>query len=150
MFTRPSVKDRSFMSVLPEIVEEVRRWIEKAENDFRNAEYVLKMEEDCPFDTVCYHCQQCVEKYLKALLIYRSVDFPRTHDIVVLFNMLKNPDSSKLDIGVIQPLNRYSIEARYPGYWDPIRKEEAENAIRAARAFRVAVRKILDELLSEK
>jgi HEPN domain-containing protein len=134
------------MSVLPEIVEEVRRWIEKAENDFRNAEYVMRMERDCPYDTVCYHCQQCVEKYLKALLIYRSVDFPRTHDIIVLFNMLKNTDSSKLDIGIIQPLNRYSIEARYPGHWDPIGREEAENAITAARSFRVVARKILDKL----
>ncbi len=138
------------MNVVPEIVEEVRRWIEKAENDFRNAEYVMKMEKGCPFDTVCYHCQQFVEKYLKALLIYRSIGFPRTHDIVVLFNLLKYTDSSKLDINTIQPLNRYSIEARYPGDWDPIEKEEAENAVKTARAFRVSVRKILEELLIEK
>jgi hypothetical protein len=41
-----------------EIAAEVRRWVEKAENDLRNAEYVMTMKEDCPFDTVAYHCQQ--------------------------------------------------------------------------------------------
>ena len=66
---------------------EVRRWVEKAEHDLRNAEYVLGLAEDCPTDTVCFHCQQCVEKYLKALLIHHGIDFPRTHDLVVLLNL---------------------------------------------------------------
>jgi HEPN domain-containing protein len=51
------------MNTRPEIVAEVRRWVKKAENDFRNAEYVLTLEENCPFDTVCYHCQQCAEMF---------------------------------------------------------------------------------------
>ena len=49
----------------------------------------MTLAENCPYDTVSYHCQQCVEKYLKALLIHRNVDFPRTHDLVVLFNLLR-------------------------------------------------------------
>jgi len=57
------------MSEQPEITEVVRGWIEKAENDLRNAEYVLQMEQGCPTDTVCFHCHQCAEKYLKALLV---------------------------------------------------------------------------------
>jgi len=44
----------------------VAEWVRKAENDIRNAEYTLTMGEDCPYDTVCFHAQQCVEKYLKA------------------------------------------------------------------------------------
>lgn len=46
------------MSGQPEVVAEVRRWVEKAEHDLRNAEYVLTLGEDCPTDTVCFHCQQ--------------------------------------------------------------------------------------------
>jgi hypothetical protein len=44
------------MTTPHEINAEVRRWVEKAENDFRNAEYVLTLKENCPFDTVSYHC----------------------------------------------------------------------------------------------
>lgn len=76
------------MSGQPELVAEVRRWVEKAEHDLRNAEYVLTLGEDCPTDTVCFHCQQCAEKYLKAILVSRGVAFPKTHDLVLLLNLL--------------------------------------------------------------
>ena len=59
------------MSERPEPRAAVRLWVEKAEHDLRNAEYVLTLAERRPFDTVCFHCQQCAEKYLKALLIVR-------------------------------------------------------------------------------
>ena len=39
------------------------------------------MEDDCPTDTVCFHAQQCVEKYLKAFLVLEGIDFPKAHDI---------------------------------------------------------------------
>jgi len=39
----------------------VAQWVQKAENDIRNAEYILTMGEDCPFDPVCFHAQQCIE-----------------------------------------------------------------------------------------
>jgi HEPN domain-containing protein len=48
----------------------VRLWIEKAESDYKAFQKLLEMGEDCPFDTVCFHAQQCVEKYIKARLVY--------------------------------------------------------------------------------
>jgi HEPN domain-containing protein len=126
-----------------EIIVEVRRWIEKPENDFRNAEYVLTLVENCPFDTVSYHCQQCAEKYLKAALIYRETDFPKTHDLVVLFNLLQKENPLSLRIEGVQPLNRYSIEARYPGDWEPIDESEAKDAFDMVRNIRNAARALL-------
>ena len=124
---------------------EVRRWVEKAEHDLRNAEYVLGLAKDCPTDTVCFHCQQCAEKYLKALLIHHGIDFPRTHDLVVLLNLAAHAADLALGMEQVQPLNRYSVEARYPGDWDPIDIEEAGDALRKARAVREAIRAILPE-----
>ncbi|MBI4772733.1 MAG: HEPN domain-containing protein [Deltaproteobacteria bacterium] len=135
------------MSAPPEIIAEVRRWVEKADNDFRNAEFVLTMDRNCPFDTVAYHCQQCAEKYLKALLVYWNVDFPRTHDLVVLFNLLRDTTPVELSLEDVQPLNRYSIEARYPGAWDPVEEAEAKAALLMARKVRVTVRSILHPAL---
>jgi len=131
------------MNEQPDITTEIRRWVEKAEHDLRNAEYVLTLKEDCPTDTVCFHCQQCAEKYLKALLVSLGIAFPKTHDLVVLFNL--NPSESGLSLQVeeVQPLNRYSVEARYPGDWDPIDTQEAAEAVNMARGVRKAVRSVL-------
>jgi len=135
----------------PEFNIEIRRWVEKAEHDLRNAEYVLTIKENCPTDTVCFHCQQCAEKYLKALLVSRRIPFPRTHDLVVLFNLIREICAMPLKVGEVQPLNRYSVEARYPGDWDPIDLREAAEAVNMARCVRQAVRKLLPkEVLQER
>ena len=101
------------MNEPPEITAVVRGWVEKAENDLRNSEYIIMMEHDCPTDTVCFHSQQCAEKYLKALLVCRGISFPKTHDLVVLFNLLPKEPRQSLGMKDVQPLNRYSVEARY-------------------------------------
>ena len=45
--------------------ELINEWITKAENDLLNVENNLNSK-SIPLDTVCYHCQQAAEKYLKA------------------------------------------------------------------------------------
>jgi|HubBroStandDraft_6_1064221.scaffolds.fasta_scaffold340642_2 HEPN domain-containing protein len=67
----------------------VRQRVDKAEQDFRSAERLLSIEEDCPFDHVTFHAQQCAEKYLKALLVERGTDFPRTHSLRILTQLLE-------------------------------------------------------------
>ncbi len=137
------------MSARPEIIAEVGRWIEKAEHDLRNAEYVLTMEDDCPFDTVCFHCQQCAEKYLKGLLVLHDIQFSKTHDLRRILDLVKENTAVDLSPRTVVPLNRYSIEGRYPGDWEPITEEEARAAICMARAVREAVRKhVPNEILN--
>ena len=131
------------MNERPDIMIEIRQWVAKAESDLRTAEYVLTMEKDCPTDAVCFHCQQCAEKYLKALLLSRSIDFPRTHDLVLLFNLAARHCGLSLYLIEVQPLNRYSVEARYPGDWEPIDRQEAIDAANMARLLRETVRSLL-------
>ncbi|MCK5243325.1 HEPN domain-containing protein [bacterium] len=134
------------MSVLPDDkIPTLRLWIEKAEHDLKNAEYTLTLFEECPFDTICYHAQQCAEKYLKVLLLYRCEDFPKTHDLRLLLQRTMIQIQLKLEMGDILKLNRYAIEARYPGRWEPITRQEAEEAIAMARKIRVEIRKHLPQ-----
>jgi|SRR3990172_2065961 len=121
----------------------VAQWLERAEHDLRNAEHTLTLEENCPFDTVCFHAQQCAEKYLKALLVSLSVDFPKTHDLVVLLRLVKATGLVGLEASDVQLLNRYTVEARYPGDWEPITRAEAEHAVATARRVRAVVRSCL-------
>ena len=119
------------------------QWVEKAEHDLIAAEYTLTLKKNCPHDTICFHAQQCAEKYLKALLVSMSVDFPKTHDLRVLMQRVPKDLNLRLTIREVLPLNRYTIEARYPGEWEPITRKEAEKAVAIARKVRQAVRKHL-------
>ena len=73
----------------------VLQWVEKAEHDLLNIENNL-VASHVPWDTVCFHAQQCAEKYLKALLVWKQIDFPKTHDLRVLLQRLSR-DLSQLN-----------------------------------------------------
>lgn len=121
----------------------VQQWVTKADNDLRNAEHTLLLGEDCPFDTVCFHAQQCAEKYLKAMLISRGQDPPQTHDLRLLVRRLPSEIAAHFDLDRLLVLNRYSVEARYPGDWEPILREDAREAVELAKDVRAAVRALL-------
>ena len=104
------------------------QWIKKAENDLKNAVHTLKLGEDCPTDTVGFHAQQCVEKYLKGLLSFRGIDFPKTHNITELVALL--PASTPVDLTPEDQelLTDYATVTRYPGDYDEIPLAEATSA----------------------
>ena len=98
---------------------------------------------DCPFDTVCFHAQQCAEKYLKALLLQAGSEPPRTHDLRLLLQRLPADLAVLFRMEDMVELNRYSIEARYPGECEEISRAEAERAVMLARAVCTAARQLL-------
>ena len=123
----------------PERLHLFHQWIEKAEEDYKNAEYVLTLREDCPVGTVCFHSQQCVEKYLKAVLVCWSLQVPRSHDLLELYTRIPADHRPLLAPEGLAVLNRYAVEARYPGDWDIVSRQEAEDAFRIALAVREAI-----------
>ena len=76
------------MPVPKAVIAVIREWLVKAENDLKTAVHTLTLGQDCPTDTVCFHVQQCVEKYIKALLVLRATPFSKTHNIRVLRALL--------------------------------------------------------------
>jgi len=118
-------------------------WAEKAENDLKNAGHTLKLGTACPTDTVCFHVQQCVEKYLKALLVTRGIDFPRTHDIEDLMASVPADCRPKLTLSEQGLLTDYATATRYPGDYEPISLPEARAAVALARQVRKQIRKLL-------
>jgi HEPN domain-containing protein len=131
------------MSEPPELRKQVARWVEKAEHDFRAAEHAMELAEEGLTDIVAFHCQQCAEKYLKAFLLYRGVPFPRTHDLRLLLDLIPPGVSLGLQREQVVTLNRYVIEGRYPGDWEPITVAEVQRALETAQAVRQAVLKEL-------
>ena len=130
------------MTARPRLEDLVWSWVSKAENDLLNIENNLAAN-DIPWDTVCFHAQQGGEKYLKALLVFQRIDFPKIHDLTELYALLPKELPLSIDPRLLDRLNPYAIEGRYPGVWEPVEREEALRAVEAARAVRDAVRRIL-------
>ena len=125
------------------VIKVVREWIEKAENDLKNAAYTLKMGEDCPTDTTCFHAQQCVEKYLKAFLTLKRIDFPKTHDVGELMALISKYIRLQLTVEEQRRLTDYATITRYPGDYESIPLSEAWRAVAIAGRARKDVRGLL-------
>jgi HEPN domain-containing protein len=86
-------------------------WVEKAEGDFATASREIRARKSPNFDAVCFHAQQCAEKYLKALLQEAGVQFGRTHHLIALLDLLvSNFQSWELLRPQLQSLNAYSVQ----------------------------------------
>jgi HEPN domain-containing protein len=131
------------MNVPPEVLEVLAQWVQKAEHDLEAANRILALEDGCPFDTVCFHCQQVAEKYLKCLLTFRGIAAPRTHDLRALALLL--PEDARLPMGSerLAELNPYAVQVRYAGDWPEPMLSDAHRALELATAVRQAARELL-------
>ena len=99
--------------------------------------------EECPFDAVCFHAQQLAEKYLKALLVHKGIDFPKTHDLAEIASLLPHDLIPPIDKGEQDFLSQHAVTSRYPGDPDLISSLEASQAIAIARRVRDWARNLL-------
>lgn len=124
------------------VLREVRAWIEKAENDFKNIALVLPAA-DAPLDTVCFHAQQAAEKYLKALLTFYGIPFPKTHDLPELLLLLPNESRVAAEVGDLTDLADAGVVARYPGDLVTCDRATVEEMVQKASTVKSSM---LDEL----
>jgi HEPN domain-containing protein len=96
--------------------ETVREWVAKAEADYATATRENAVADAPNNDVICFLCQQCIEKLMKAILVDRAMVFPRTHDLVALHRLLESavPDWS-WDETELQTLSLGAVDYRYPG-----------------------------------
>jgi HEPN domain-containing protein len=118
-----------------------RAWAEYAEADYDAACTMLRRRR--PLNNhACYCSQQCAEKYLKAMLVFRGVVVPRTHDLIRLSELCASVGILvAVDLKNLNTLSEYAIAARYPG--DAPTIEEARDALTVAKAVRRFSRKYL-------
>lgn len=96
---------------------DVQQWLTYAEADLRAAEHLL---ESGDFMAGAFHCQQAVEKLLKAIIVAESQKRPPyLHNLRLLLehiDTIEVPDDLVSKILWIEP---HYIGARYPGVLDP-------------------------------
>jgi HEPN domain-containing protein len=131
------------MNDKPDVLQSVswKSWVERAEEDYLLALSAIKRKSPLTYGAT-FHAQQCIEKFIKALLSSRQVKFPHTHDLAALGTLCQRH-------GIVLPisddnlelLSAYAVEARYPGTLPS--NDEAREAIQVARTLRRFVKKML-------
>jgi HEPN domain-containing protein len=91
------------------------------------------------YDAAVFHAQQCAEKYLKARLEEAGIAFSRTHDLLVLHQLVLSVEPAWTGL---QPflisLNPFAVAYRYPG--SSATKADARDALKNCREVRSVVR----------
>jgi HEPN domain-containing protein len=118
-----------------------RAWVRKAEADYRGARRLAGKRPPL-HDLVCFHCQQCAEKYLEALLEELGIAVAKTHDRAILLTVLRphHAGLGSLRRGLLF-LTDFAVDTRYPGA--AASKRQAEAALRWAAKVRTAARALL-------
>ena len=123
----------------------VRQWLQKADEDFLASLYLLRSQSQL-YATVCFHTQQCVEKVIKAILLYNRTRFPHTHDITELLDLLNNTQPILADsLRITTGLYPYAINTRYPTEEPAFSIEEAKSSLEITVEARTKIRKYLQD-----
>jgi HEPN domain-containing protein len=120
----------------------LNEWIEKAKEDYGVAIRELRARKNPAFNAICFHAQQCIEKYLKATLTKQAKPFTKTHDLDALLNA--SLDQFPLWAGMsadMKRLSQYAVQFRYPG--ESADRPEAVLAVKTMKRCRMEIRQTL-------
>ena len=110
-------------------------WIKKGEDNCISAVDLMRRKRKRVFDVVCNQCQQCAEKYLKAILVRHNLSFPKTHGLTELEELVAQVEPNvRLIHAALDILDPYAVDIRYPGL--QATEQEAKGAIKAMKEVR--------------
>ena len=114
---------------------EVVDWLEEAKADLRHSKSSIEIGD---YNWACFAAQQAAEKSLKASILHILGEYPRGHDLVKLYNMIKDSISIDIKLAELSRLSSYYTQARYPNAGierpsEEITREQAEEALEVAR-----------------
>ena len=89
-------------------------WIFFADKDLQAAEIIINDEHPLT-NIVAFHCQQAIEKYLKAYIIEKKGSLTRIHDLIKLNAIANEIKDLGIDEKKLIVLNEVYLDSRYPG-----------------------------------
>jgi HEPN domain-containing protein len=118
------------------LLDETRRWVERAQGDLRAAE-ICAVELPA---TALFHCQQAAEKYMKAYLTWNQKVFRKTHELRELAEACAQIDPAlKSTLDPAEALSKYAWQFRYPGAPYEPDAQEAATGLTLAEQVRAAL-----------
>ena len=69
-----------------------------------------------PHEAIGFHAQQACEKFLKTVAVLHGIVFERTHDLIVLHELLtRHGINIPVPKDTLRALNSYAVQFRYEG-----------------------------------
>ena len=91
-------------------------------------------------DIVCFHLQQCVEKYMKARLEEAGIAISKTHDLEKLLSLVLPVEPLWATLRpALAAITDYAVEVRYPGR--TVSPQEARELLRDTNHIRLLARR---------
>jgi HEPN domain-containing protein len=108
-----------------------QEWLRRAKSNLARARQPKPAE--TVWEDLCFDAEQAVEKAFKAVLVFRGIDFPRTHNIRILFSLL-NPTGQEMPQEFRQAIGFtiYATVCRYPGEAEPVTEHDYREAVALA------------------
>ena len=94
--------------------EYLKQWLFRANEDIAVMQTLAEQSIDSYTSTICFHCQQAVEKFLKALLVFHKIDFPKTHDVDFLLKKCSQVENLNFNNIDLKDLSDFGVDIRYP------------------------------------
>ena len=129
--------DKNFMNPL------TLEWAETAEEDYAIVKLIQQAPTQGLNNPICFHAQQCIEKYLKAWLQEANLPVPRPHDVKELLDLIvPTLPAWRAWEAAFSEFDKYAVDARYPGYFATA--IDAQQAVQICTEVRQAVRATLE------
>ncbi|MGH7792123.1 MAG: HEPN domain-containing protein [Thermodesulfobacteriota bacterium] len=107
-------------------------WLRRAKGNLARAKQTKP--KDAFWEDLCFDAQQAAEKAIKAVLIFRKLEFRKTHDLRELLTLLNSGDFPiPEEIWEAVDLSDYAVETRYPGVTEPVSEKEYRVAVALAK-----------------
>ena len=121
------------------IADFVQQWLKKADLDLQAAR-LLCAGELTDYFVSGFHAQQAVEKYIKAFLVRHQIEFPKTHNIGRLRQLVARRDATLAErLERADVLTPYGVDMRYPEEFEVVSQKRAEQAVTLAEWVRAEI-----------
>lgn len=108
-------------------------WFKHAQSDLNLA--CIRPPKGVLLELLCFHAQQAAEKAIKAVLVHCRIEFPRTHNIGTLLDLLPESILLPQELEEAAILTDYAVLTRYPGDVEAVELEEYQQAVKLAKSI---------------
>lgn len=105
-----------------------REWLRRARSNLAIAS-ASPASPEIVYDDLCFEAEQAAEKAVKAVLVARQQDFPKSHNIGELLDLVEGAGVAvPVDVAEARRLTRYAVGGRYPRFGEDASSEEWRRA----------------------
>lgn len=124
-----------------------KEWLDLAEMDYGVAAHLFENYFPKPLEIICYHCQQAVEKAIKAIIISKDMQggVPKLHDLSFLLRQVKDyVQIEEKYYEYADTLAPYGVTIRYPSELF-LEERHAKEALQYANEMLIWAKEVIEK-----